>query len=87
MVVKDCRKKRGMRLILSKGLTERRIWLECESETRGDGVRLGRMEKDYGERIGRIEEDFVTYGHVSHKTKSYEDMCHMTCSLRTHSHP
>ena len=46
MVERDRRRNGGMRLILSKGLRERRIWLECESETREDGVRLGKVEKE-----------------------------------------
>ena len=46
MVERDRRRNGGMRSILSKELRERRIWLECESETREDGVRLGRVEKD-----------------------------------------
>ena len=46
MVERDHRRNVEMRFILSKEWRERRIWLECESETREDGVRLGRMEKD-----------------------------------------
>ena len=43
---RDHRTSVRMRSILSKELRELWIWLECESETREDEVRLGRVEKD-----------------------------------------
>ena len=58
MVERDRRTNGRMRSILSKGLRELCIWLECESETRKGGERLGRKNRN-------VEKEFVTYGHVS----------------------
>ena len=44
MIERDHRKNGGIGLTCLKELRERRIWLECESETRDDGERLGWIE-------------------------------------------
>ena len=74
MVERDRKTNVPTRSILSKGLRELCICLECESETRKGGETLGRKNRN-------VEKDFVTYGHVSKKTRSSEDMCDMTCSF------
>ena len=58
MVERDRRTNVRTRSILSKELRELCIWLECESETRKGGERLGSKNRN-------VEENFVTYGHVS----------------------
>ena len=54
MVERDHRRNGGTRSILSKGLRERWIWLECESKTRKDGVRLGRKNRNVREGLCHI---------------------------------
>ena len=52
MVERNCRTNGRIGLTCLMELRERRTWLECERDTREDGERLGRENKEDRERPG-----------------------------------